>query len=419
VRRIIREEEPKPPSAAFKMALPGESAEIAANRRTDSQRLASQLAGDLDWIVMKAMDKERSRRYDSATGLAMDVVRYLKDEAVLARPPSRGYLLGKLVRRNKVVFAAGSIALFGLLAGLGTSTWMFFQERAERQKAEAAGHKAELREKIAHAAVRIEYRDLAGADKLLAEVPIDQTPSSLEAAKAFGAAAYWHLTASRFTEAAARYTSMFLATASTDNSDLPTVSTNLLPAAATVAYAGGPDAYEEIRRMAIERFGATGNGGVAQETMEACLLMPADQKALQSLAPMASFLEKADADGRLVRTPQFSAWVFFTLSLFHYRTGEYAKAADWAQRFLTLKTKNDVRTASMLVVHAMIEQKLGQTPEAQTSLAQGRAAVEAAFANQTWLTPPKGASWFDWVNAAVLLREAERLVGSGSPKNGS
>jgi hypothetical protein len=171
--------------------------------------------------------------------------------------------------------------------------------------------------------------------------------------------------------------------------------------------------------MAIERFGATGNGGVAQETIQACLLMPADQKTLQSLAPMASFLEKADADGRLIRTPQFSAWVFFTLSLFHYRTGEYAKAADWAQRYLTLNNKNDVRTASMRIVQAMIEQKLGQTPAAQTSLAEGRAAVEAAFANQTWRTPPKGVSWYDWFNAAVLLREAEQLIGSGMPKNGS
>jgi hypothetical protein len=409
VRRIIREEEPKPPSAAFKMAAPKESAEIAANRGTDSQRLGSQLAGDLDWIVMKAMDKERSRRYDSATGLAMDVQRYLNDEAVLARPPSRGYLLGKLVRRNKLVCTVGAVAVIALLAGFGTSTWMYFRERAERQK-------AELRELIAHAAVRIQYRDLAGADKLLAEVPLDQTPSSLEAAKAFGAVGYWHMQAARYTEAASRYTSMFLATASTDNSDLPSVSNNLLPAAATVAYAGGTQSYERIRRMAIERFGATGNGGVAQDTMEACLLMPADQKTLQSLAPMASFLEKADADRRLVRTPQFSAWVFFTLSLFHYRTGEYAKAADWTQRYLALNSKNDVRTASMFIVHAMIEQKLGETPEARASLAEGRAAVETAFANQTWLTPPKGSSWYDWVNAAVLLREAERLIGSEMPK---
>jgi hypothetical protein len=415
VRRIIREEEPKPPSVAFKMAAPEERAEIAANRGTDSQRLASQLGVDLDWIVMKAMDKERSRRYDSATGLAMDVLRYLNDEAVLARPPSRGYLLGKLVRRNKLVFTVGTIAVMALAAGFGTSTWMYFRERAERQK-------AELRELIAHAAVRIQYHDLAGADKLLAEVPLNQTPSSLEAAKAFGAVGYWHMQASQFTDAASRYTSMFLATASTDDSDLPTVSNNLLPATATVAYAGAAQSYEQIRRMAVERFGATGNGGVAQNTMEACLLMPADQKTLQSLAPMASFLEKADADGSLAlasKGHQFSGWVFFTLSLFHYRTGEYAEAADWAQRCLTSNSKNDVRTASMVIVNAMIEQKLGRTPEARASLAEGRAAVDAALASKMWLTPPRGApwSWFDWVNAAVLLREAEGLIGGESSKN--
>ena len=158
---------------------------------------------------------------------------------------------------------------------------MYFQERAERQKAEAERYKAELREIIAHAAVRIEYHDLAGADKLLAEVPLDQTPSSLEAAKAFGAVGFWHLQASQFTDAASRYTSMFLASASTDNSDLPSVSNNLLPATAAVAYASGAQSYEQLRRMALARFGATGNGGVGQETMEGCLLMPADQKTLQ------------------------------------------------------------------------------------------------------------------------------------------
>jgi hypothetical protein len=138
---------------------------------------------------------------------------------------------------------------------------------------------------------------------------------------------------------------------------------------------------------------------------------------------MASFLERADADGNLARsskTHQFSGWVFFTLSLFHYRTGVYAKAADWAQRCLTLNIKNDVRTASMLIVSAMIEQKLGQTPEAEASLAEGRTAVDAAFGSKVWLTPPKGVSWswYDWLNAAVLLREAERLIGGESPKNG-
>ena len=249
VRRIIREEEPKPPSVAFKMAAPEGSAAIAANRGTDSQHLASQLEGDLDWIVIKALEKERSRRYESATGFAMDVSRHMNDEAVLARPPSRGYLLGKLVRRNKVVFTVVSIAAIGLVAGFGTSTWMFVRERAERQK-------AELREIVARAAVLIEYHDLAGADKLLAQVPLDQTPASLEAANAFGAVGTWLLQTSRFTEAASRFTSSFLATESTDNSDLPTVSTILLPAAATtricqrgaILRTDSPDGHRAIRR---------------------------------------------------------------------------------------------------------------------------------------------------------------------------
>ena len=149
--------------------------------------------------------------------------------------------------------------------------------------------------------------------------------------------------------------------------------------------------------------------------MVACLLMPADQKTLQSLAPMAKFLE---ADEHLARSSQISGWIFFTLSLFDYRVGEYAKAADWAQRCLTLDSKNDARTASMLIVNAMIEQKLGQTPAAQASLAAGQAAVDAAFANQSWLIPAKGRlyHWYNWLDTAVLLREAEGLVGSGNPK---
>src|SRR5581483_2646795 len=155
VRRIIREEEPKPPSMALKAASPEERETIAANRATDFEHLASQLAGDLDWIATKAMAKERSRRYDSATGLAMEIERYLNSEPVLARPPSRFYRLGKLMRRNKLVFAAGGIAVFGLLAGFSISTVMFFRERAARQEqarlrenAERLRAKAELREDI-------------------------------------------------------------------------------------------------------------------------------------------------------------------------------------------------------------------------------------------------------------------------------
>ena len=77
-------------------------------RHAEPPRLIASLRGDLDWIVMKALEKERARRYETANGLAMDIQRHLSNEPVMARPPSRVYRLQKLVRRNKVVFVAAA-----------------------------------------------------------------------------------------------------------------------------------------------------------------------------------------------------------------------------------------------------------------------------------------------------------------------
>jgi len=415
IRRIIREEEARSPSAALKAVTPEERATIAENRATDFHHLASQLSGDLDWIVMKAMEKERSRRYDTPIGMAMDVQRYLNDEPVLARPPSRAYLFGKLVRRNKLIFAGGSIAIFGLLGGFGASTAMYFREKAARQEQVRLREKAEIRGLVAHAAVKIKYGDQAGADELLAKVPAGQTPSSLEAAQAFAAVAEWHVHAGRMSEAAARYTSMARAIASVDSSDLPSVSFNMLPAAAAVAYSGGAQPYDEVRRMAIERFGGTANLAVAEQTLKASLLLPADQKILKSLAPLARLVEKKTVPGRGVigvDEAQFNGWVFFALSLAHYRAGEYRRADEWAEESLDFPTGNGARTASALIVRAMAEWRLGEHGNAHAALAQARAAVRDAFASDKWRYDASPAYWFDWVNAAVLLAEAEKLIGS-------
>lgn len=420
VRRIVQLEEPKPPSIVMTTLAPEECMTVAANRNTDAARLASQLTDDLDWIVMKAMEKERQRRYDTANGLAMDVIRYLKDEPVSARPRSRVYLLGKLVRRNKLIFTAGSIAVFGLLAGFSISTWMFFRERTARQEQTRLREKAEFREHIAHAAVRIKYSDLAGADKLLAEVPIEQTPSSLEAAEAFGAVADWHVHTGRLKEAALRFTSMVKAISSVDDSDLPSVSFDLLPVAATVAYTEGADRYEEIRRMAIARFRTTSNPIVAEQTLKACILLPADKKTLQSLERLAGVVEHAieSRAGPIGTDPHNTAWACFAMSLWNYRISEFSKAASWAERCLDYPNKNEARTATFLIVRAMIEQQSGQSEKARASLAQARDTVHDAFSSKTWMTttwPGRIGGqvfWFDWINASLLLNEAERLIGN-------
>ena len=114
--RIIREEEPSKPSTRLSTdeALPS----LAAQRQTEPRKLMKLLRGELDWVVMKCLEKQRERRYETANGLARDIERYLADEAVEARPPSPGYRFGKFLRRHKGQVIAASLVLVTLLGGL-------------------------------------------------------------------------------------------------------------------------------------------------------------------------------------------------------------------------------------------------------------------------------------------------------------
>ena len=130
MRKILREKEPARPSVRLGTLPASELAKTAGDRQVEPHRLAPLLRGDLDWIVMKALEKERGRRYETANGLALDIQRHVNHEPVMARPPSRFYRLEKLVRRNRGVFAAGGAVAAALVIGLGASTWMFLRERA-------------------------------------------------------------------------------------------------------------------------------------------------------------------------------------------------------------------------------------------------------------------------------------------------
>src|SRR5262249_35020080 len=91
---------------------------VAANRNPEPTRLTKSLQGELDWVVMKALEKDRTRRYDTANGLARDLERYLADEVVEARPPSTGYRVRKFVRRHKGQVLAASLVLIALQGGI-------------------------------------------------------------------------------------------------------------------------------------------------------------------------------------------------------------------------------------------------------------------------------------------------------------
>src|SRR5215471_4794938 len=119
LRKMIRDKEPARPSTKLN-TLPGEARTTAGKRRqTEVDRLVHQLQGDLDWIVMKCLEKDRTRRYDTANGLAVDIQRHMNNEPVVARPPSKLYEFQKAVRRHKFGFAAAGAVILALAIGLG------------------------------------------------------------------------------------------------------------------------------------------------------------------------------------------------------------------------------------------------------------------------------------------------------------
>jgi len=133
MRRTIREKEPARPSTRLGTMQAAEVTNAAKCRQTDASRLIRVLRGDLDWIVMKALEKDRGRRYETANGLAMDVQRHLADEPVIACPPKPLYKLQKMVRRNKLAFAAAFGLGAALVAGAMVSSWQAVRAvRAEK-----------------------------------------------------------------------------------------------------------------------------------------------------------------------------------------------------------------------------------------------------------------------------------------------
>ncbi|HMF18005.1 MAG TPA: protein kinase, partial [Gemmataceae bacterium] len=168
--RVIREQEPSKPSTKLSTAegLPT----LAANRGTEPAKLTKLIRGELDWIVMKALEKDRNRRYETANGFAQDVQRYLADEPVQACPPSARYRIQKFVRRNRGLVLAVAIVLLVLVSGIVGTTWGMVRaerERDEKTKAltaeteakEAAIKEREAKEKALNAERQTRYRAMA------------------------------------------------------------------------------------------------------------------------------------------------------------------------------------------------------------------------------------------------------------------
>ena len=145
--RMVREVDPPKPSTKVSTAdaLPS----ISANRDVEPAHLKRALQGDLDWIVMMALEKDRTRRYETANGFAADILRHLAHEPVVAAPPSRAYRLRKFVRKHRGAVIAASLVLFALLAGMAGTTWGLFEAKRHEAAANHYADEAKAQAKVA------------------------------------------------------------------------------------------------------------------------------------------------------------------------------------------------------------------------------------------------------------------------------
>ena len=137
VFRLIREQEPPKPSTRLSTLTPEELTAISSRRRSEPAKLNKLLRGDLDWVVMKAMEKDRRHRYETPDALAQDVARHLKSEPVLASPPKFGYTLAKFIRRHQVGVGFAAALAVVIVAGSGFSIWQAIRASQQARLAEA------------------------------------------------------------------------------------------------------------------------------------------------------------------------------------------------------------------------------------------------------------------------------------------
>ncbi|MBB5350865.1 hypothetical protein HNR46_001099 [Haloferula luteola] len=419
IRRILEEVEPKSLSHAVESMSEEERQKVAGERSCETGKLAGSLRGDLDRIVMKAMAKDRQRRYSGADALAADLTCFLQDEPVAARPPGGWYRLRKLVRRNKGVFAAGALIFASLVLGLGAATAMYFRANRAREGAEMARkneevlrRKAEIGQNIAHAAVLVRYGKFEEADALLAAIPPASAEPSLESAETFRSLGLWHAREGRWKDAAERFSGLAYSLTGADSSDTDAVSLNLQPAASSLCEAGDFEAYRRLRMMALERFGGTSHPVVAEQVLKACLLQPADERLLSKLARLEALMRQVELSETGARDENLRAWREFAIALFEYRQGRFSEALDWLDRVMASPSENLARRSIALALRAMALEHQNRHSEAVADLEAARHIVVNRFASEPSIFDVWEPVWQDWVNVRLLVREAEGVVGS-------
>jgi len=430
VRRVIREKEPVRPSTRLSTMVAADLTTVSRHRGAEPPKLVRDVRGDLDWIVMKAMEKDRTRRYPTANGLATDVERYLSGEAVLARPPSALYQARKSLARNKLLYSGVAVIFILLAASLAVTTRLLVVEQNVRHRtqqqaevlrleclavtlvaqskfseAEADFGKAlEIRRQfldgeppnalVVDAYVKLLRKEnkTAQADSFLAGFLDSSRLAKPEFLALTGLYVGDLVVQGRWQEAVAGATALLKS--QPDNSGMYHVLAPLLVANQDVA------GYRQLCQEIISRFKATQDVYVADSMAKDCLILPSSGADLNVVAAL--------ADIAVTRGKGNPSYPFFECckALAEFRQGHHAEAIKWAGS--AVKDPFPYSRAEGYAILAMALFKSGQTNESQIALGNCDQIIEEKLPQLS--SGNLGENWRDWIIANALRDEAGRLI---------
>ena len=426
VRRVVCNVQPPRPSTRLSTLMAADLTSVSRQRQIEAPRLIREVRGDLDWIAMKALEKDRARRYATVNGFAMDIQRYLAGEAILARPPSAFYRLQRLITQHKLFFSALTVIVSLLAICLIVTLRLLVEDRRMRNemmvsriqnKAESfrdAGDWNLAADKYMEAfGLQLKYFGLkqARASQLLraAAVTLSEAGRSEEALKLVSQYyipaqttwaqhsewTYWRGSVMarqrRWREARDDLT---LAVKHYPNT------IGLSHALATVLVADKDfGAYQQLCGEMVARFAGTTNASTADMVAKDCLILASSGADLNSVAALA---ETAVTRGKFE-----APYTFYLCSkaLADYRQGKFGEAV--ARTTEILKDPFPYTQAEGSAVLAMAQFRLGKIEEAQSALANlGRVVGERLPAPESDLGP----DWKDWIITHALFDEARSLI---------
>lgn len=411
IRETLLNSKVPPPSQTLSRFDPEKLGEIAKARKTTGGRLIKQVRGDLDWIVLKATQRDRTKRYSTVNGLLLDVQRHQMFQPVIAAPPSRLYLFGKFVHRNRITFVASNLLALFLVVGLVVSMSLYKREklalreqtklRAEAQAARSEELKlrlgADARANVARVAFLLDQGRIDEAEALRMRYPITSIEPSLEAAAVFRSLGDWNATHGRWAEAAECFKLLMQANRLDDPAMVLERSDLIATAAMLLEYRS--EDYLAFRKEVAERYCVPKTKLQAEHLIKVCLIAPADTAILDRLK------DAVEVMGEPENAP-LPGWAGLARGLYEYRRGNHDEAMKaCATGLADPDIKNSCRSSIHSLI-SMIRSIQAMPGEAKEALEESTKLIAESEGKEFIKGSSIPAIWFDWVIAGILAREA-------------